>query len=213
LNIFSPVTITSRLTVHYSQIAATAKVFSYSSCRYHRIKIGLPLKEVLIIATELVAHTGFEPVISSLRGRCPRPLDECATRSSFIIAFYWCSCKLCKSKPQFCTSPHLLTSKVLTPSVISNFGQALYPLVLNQQQIINFGVMRYLAGTVSTGSQFAARETGTLIAEVEPLLIDATIIGLTDLLSHHTDTSLLSPTSWAHTSFNRQPKPDSKLFS
>ena len=27
----------------------------------------------------LVAHTGFEPVISSLRGRCPRPLDECAS--------------------------------------------------------------------------------------------------------------------------------------
>ena len=26
----------------------------------------------------LVAHTGFEPVVSSLRGRCPRPLDECA---------------------------------------------------------------------------------------------------------------------------------------
>jgi site-specific recombinase XerD len=29
----------------------------------------------------LVAHTGFEPVISSLRGRCPRPLDECARDS------------------------------------------------------------------------------------------------------------------------------------
>ena len=28
----------------------------------------------------LVAHTGFEPVISSLRGRCPKPLDECATK-------------------------------------------------------------------------------------------------------------------------------------
>ena len=27
----------------------------------------------------MVAHTGFEPVISSLRGRCPSPLDECAT--------------------------------------------------------------------------------------------------------------------------------------
>ena len=27
----------------------------------------------------LVAHTGFEPVISSLRGRCPKPLDECAS--------------------------------------------------------------------------------------------------------------------------------------
>ncbi len=29
----------------------------------------------------LVAHGGFEPPISSLRGRCPRPLDECATRA------------------------------------------------------------------------------------------------------------------------------------
>ena len=28
----------------------------------------------------LVAHTGFEPVISALRGRCPGPLDECATQ-------------------------------------------------------------------------------------------------------------------------------------
>jgi hypothetical protein len=26
-----------------------------------------------------VPHTGFEPVISALRGRCPRPLDECGT--------------------------------------------------------------------------------------------------------------------------------------
>ena len=29
---------------------------------------------------DLVAHTGFEPVISSLRGRCPKPLDECASK-------------------------------------------------------------------------------------------------------------------------------------
>ena len=26
---------------------------------------------------DLVPHTGFEPVISALRGRCPGPLDEC----------------------------------------------------------------------------------------------------------------------------------------
>ena len=25
----------------------------------------------------MVPHTGFEPVISALRGRCPGPLDEC----------------------------------------------------------------------------------------------------------------------------------------
>ena len=30
----------------------------------------------------LVAHTGFEPVISALRGRCPWPLDECATQGA-----------------------------------------------------------------------------------------------------------------------------------
>ena len=28
----------------------------------------------------VVAHTGFEPVISALRGRRPKPLDECATQ-------------------------------------------------------------------------------------------------------------------------------------
>ena len=28
----------------------------------------------------VVAHRGFEPLISALRGRCPGPLDECATR-------------------------------------------------------------------------------------------------------------------------------------
>ncbi len=27
----------------------------------------------------LVAHAGFEPAISALRGRRPGPLDECAT--------------------------------------------------------------------------------------------------------------------------------------
>ncbi len=26
----------------------------------------------------VVAHAGFEPAISALRGRCPGPLDECA---------------------------------------------------------------------------------------------------------------------------------------
>src|SRR5688500_14039283 len=26
----------------------------------------------------MVAHAGFEPAVSALRGRCPRPLDECA---------------------------------------------------------------------------------------------------------------------------------------
>ena len=33
----------------------------------------------------LVAHTGFEPVISSLRGRCPKPLDECAVSPFYIL--------------------------------------------------------------------------------------------------------------------------------
>jgi hypothetical protein len=33
----------------------------------------------------MVAHTGFEPVISALRGQCPRPLDECATKKPAVV--------------------------------------------------------------------------------------------------------------------------------
>jgi hypothetical protein len=35
-----------------------------------------------------VAHTGFEPVISALRGRCPRPLDECASILEYTLLSY-----------------------------------------------------------------------------------------------------------------------------
>src|SRR5687768_17642741 len=34
----------------------------------------------------LVAHRGFEPLISALRGRCPRPLDECAATFRIAVA-------------------------------------------------------------------------------------------------------------------------------
>lgn len=33
----------------------------------------------------LVPRTGFEPVVSSLRGRCPGPLDERATAATLAI--------------------------------------------------------------------------------------------------------------------------------
>ena len=36
----------------------------------------------------LVAHRGFEPLISALRGRCPGPLDECATPTAGYQAQY-----------------------------------------------------------------------------------------------------------------------------
>ena len=39
----------------------------------------------VIDLSSLVAHTGFEPVISALRGRCPSPLDECARNYSDSI--------------------------------------------------------------------------------------------------------------------------------
>src|SRR3990172_2782253 len=35
----------------------------------------------------VVAHTGFEPVISALRGRRPGPLDECATGLAAELGF------------------------------------------------------------------------------------------------------------------------------
>src|SRR5829696_1259722 len=40
---------------------------------------GFPgARSQLVLVGLLVAHRGFEPLISALRGRCPRPLDECA---------------------------------------------------------------------------------------------------------------------------------------
>ncbi len=36
---------------------------------------------------KLVAHRGFEPLISALRGRCPRPLDECAATTTENTTF------------------------------------------------------------------------------------------------------------------------------
>ena len=53
-------------------ISKLLAIFSYVNYR----------KEILAsfwgIKWRLVAHTGFEPVISALRGQRPEPLDECA---------------------------------------------------------------------------------------------------------------------------------------
>ena len=38
----------------------------------------------VVSARKLVPHTGFEPVISALRGRCPRPLDECGNGATGV---------------------------------------------------------------------------------------------------------------------------------
>jgi hypothetical protein len=38
----------------------------------------LDSSKLTVLSGRVVAHRGFEPLISALRGRCPRPLDECA---------------------------------------------------------------------------------------------------------------------------------------
>ncbi len=43
---------------------------------------GQETKKPGLIAGLEVAHRGFEPLIFALRGRCPRPLDECAMHYS-----------------------------------------------------------------------------------------------------------------------------------
>ena len=57
-----------------------ATCHNYCCAKYRvRILYGLRRKKV--------AHTGFEPVISALRGRCPSPLDECANYPAFYHTF------------------------------------------------------------------------------------------------------------------------------
>ena len=36
----------------------------------------------------MVAHTGFGPVVSSLRGTRPRPLDECAAKKRQLYSIF-----------------------------------------------------------------------------------------------------------------------------
>ena len=36
----------------------------------------------------VAGELGFEPVISSLRGRCPRPLDECALNQRKLAVYF-----------------------------------------------------------------------------------------------------------------------------
>jgi hypothetical protein len=52
----------------------------HSACKPTITKHPRPLADLpeMCDAKQEVAHTGFEPVISALRGRCPGPLDECA---------------------------------------------------------------------------------------------------------------------------------------
>ena len=57
--------ITQDLYQGHSLHCTTAAASSNMSLIYHLIQL-------------VVAHRGFEPLISALRGRCPGPLDECA---------------------------------------------------------------------------------------------------------------------------------------
>lgn len=41
----------------------------------------------VIIDIDLVARAGFEPAISALRGRRPKPLDERANFQNFVVQF------------------------------------------------------------------------------------------------------------------------------
>ena len=84
-------------------------MFWYSSRQYPWIKIELPQRKTYI-STELVAHTGFEPVISSLRGRCPRPLDECATHTYSN-----------KNSRKFTTSEAKSSQLILTQGLFTKF--------------------------------------------------------------------------------------------
>lgn len=35
----------------------------------------------------MVPHTGFEPVVFAVRGRCPKPLDECGMKNHIYITY------------------------------------------------------------------------------------------------------------------------------
>lgn len=64
-------------------IESAVRIWIHRACRdclvKHKNAGGIILRHFL-----LVAHRGFEPLISALRGRCPRPLDEWAIRCNVV---------------------------------------------------------------------------------------------------------------------------------
>ena len=44
---------------------------------HHNMQCDGQHRSTICCGLELVPHTGFEPMVSALRGRCPGPLDEC----------------------------------------------------------------------------------------------------------------------------------------
>src|SRR4026209_2252020 len=56
------------------------------AARYHNMQYGGSIEPPYVAVGRLVPHTGFEPVISALRGRCPGPLDECGPVGAGVFA-------------------------------------------------------------------------------------------------------------------------------
>jgi hypothetical protein len=88
------------------------------------------------------------------------------------------------SELRFSARANLSASEVATPTGIGFPSQAFYALFLDQQKVINLGVMGNFAGSVSIGSQLGTGEIITLVAEIQPLTRGA-LIGFTYWLPHH----------------------------
>ena len=65
----------------------------------------------------LVAHTGFEPVISALRGRRPGPLDECAVKPT-----YFRGCRLSSLVAGIARTPSIAHLAPLRQTMLSRIG-------------------------------------------------------------------------------------------
>ncbi len=59
-------------------IGITHDLYHGHSLHCTKAVASLNMSLICHLAQFMVAHRGFEPLISALRGRCPRPLDECA---------------------------------------------------------------------------------------------------------------------------------------
>ena len=62
-----------------------------------------------------MAHAGFEPAISALRGRCPGPLDECATHSNGWGS--WIRTRACRFRVCRPTARRIPSSKAIISSL------------------------------------------------------------------------------------------------
>src|SRR3990170_5355035 len=101
------------------------------------------------------------------------------------------------SHPKVAAGVWLLAAEVLPPQLLSLLGEVVFAFSLDEEQVVDFAVVRKFLGAVDGGGQLQAREIIALITELQLPLVDTAIVGFADRRAHGHHRALLRPAAIA----------------